>query len=111
MENNINIKKVWQDSDLLQLSIIASAEFVLVKQLCYIEKNTLRLIGEKIKQYSYDFKENCYVQFGELKGNYTPGFSLDFLAAHYSGNVKIEVDMEIDDNDEWKHRCRFYVNS
>lgn len=33
------------------------------------------------------------------------------LPADWSGHVKIEVDVEIADNDTRDHRCCFYVNS
>lgn len=63
------------------------------------------LVFEKI------YQEACYLEFGHKEGNYTTAFSMKLLPADVQGHVKIEVDIEIDDNDTRSHRCCFYVNS
>lgn len=51
------------------------------------------------------------MEFGKKEGNYTPAFSMCMLPVDTSGHVKIEVDIEIADNDMRSHRCCFYVKS
>ena len=51
------------------------------------------------------------MEFGKKKGDFTPAFSLRFLPTDNSGHVEIEIDMEIDDNPDRKHRCKFYIYS
>ena len=51
------------------------------------------------------------MEFGKKEGNYTPAFSMCMLPVDISGHVKIEVDIEIADNDTRSHRCCFYVKS
>ena len=51
------------------------------------------------------------MEFGKKEGNYTPAFSMCILPADISGHVKIEVDIEIADNDMRAHRSCFYVKS
>jgi hypothetical protein len=109
--DNIKIEKNWEDSNVLELKVSAKTEYLSIYQLCYIQTTDLELIGKNIKGYSFNFNNTCYVEFGKLTGDFTPAFSLNFLPADTSGKVKIEVDMEIDDNDERKHRCCFYVES
>lgn len=58
-----------------------------------------------------DYSSQCYLEFGNKEGNYTPAFSMNVLPADTSGHVKIEVDLEIVDNDKRSHRCCFYVES
>lgn len=48
--------------------------------------------------------------YGNKTGNYTPAFSLSILPTDNHGHVKIEVDIEIADNDRRAHRCCFYVS-
>ncbi|EAG9230761.1 hypothetical protein IIE63_002065 [Listeria monocytogenes] len=108
---NLTISKYWEDNDFLEIKVIAESEFVKVHQLCYMQEISLKEIGEKIVAYSYKPKENCYIEFGEKEGNFTPAFSLEFLKADKSGHVEIEVDMEIADNPDRKHRCKFYIYS
>lgn len=109
--NNIKITKEWEDASLLELKIEAVSEYISANQLCYIQDMDLEKNGVKIKEYSYEFSKSCYVEFGKKTGKYTPAFSLEFLPADKSGKIKIEVDMEIADNEERKHRCCFYVDS
>lgn len=76
----------------------------------YVEESVLRKAAEKIHNYIADSKEQCYLEFGNKTGNYTPAFSLNILPCDNYGHVKIEVDIEIADNDSRAHRCSFYVN-
>ncbi len=57
-----------------------------------------------------NYNVECYLEFGNKIGNYTPAFSLAFLPSQISGHVKVEVDIEIADNDKRVHKCCFYVN-
>lgn len=108
--DNIFFEKVWQDDNLLELKISASAEFVSAYQKCYIQDTDLEKIAERICKYPNNYRESCYLEFGKKEGKHTPAFSMCILPASVSGHVKIEVDLEIDDNDTRAHRCCFYVN-
>ncbi|MBL1230536.1 hypothetical protein IW492_14995 [Enterococcus sp. BWB1-3] len=109
--NNIKIIKNWEDNGLLELKVEAISEYVSVNQLCYIQDTDLEENAIRIKAFSYNFTSPCYVEFGKKVGNYTPAFSLEFLPSDKRGKIKIEIDMEIADNEERKHRCCFYIYS
>lgn len=109
--DNIFIKKNWEEDNLLELKVKARSKFVNAYQYCYIQRNDLQIIGDTIVDYVQKNNRDCYVVFGEKKGNYTPAFSLQFLQTDKSGSVQVEVDIEIDDNDSRCHRCTFYVYS
>ncbi len=109
--DNIIFKKIWQDDNLIELKISASCEFVSAYQSCYIQDKRLAEIAEKICNFAENYNESCYLEFGQKEGNYTPAFSMCMLPADMSGHVRIEVDMEIADNDTRSHRCCFYVKS
>jgi hypothetical protein len=111
MDNNIIIKKVYDEDGLIELEIIASSEFACAQQLCYVQDTDIEANADKIVEYSQNFKQDCYVEFGNKEGKYTPAFSLKFLQADSRGHLKIEVDIEIADNDDRKHRCSYYVES
>ena len=111
MNDNITIEKIWQEDDLIELNIKCSAECIIANQTCYIQASDLKDICEQITKCVRQSQQNCYVEFGKKEGNYTPAFSMDISEINASGNVKIEVDMEIADNDIRKHRCCFYVES
>lgn len=111
MSDNIIIEKIWQENDLLELVVKSSTEYVTVCQTCYIQSSDLKAISKQIAECVKGLQQNCYVEFGKKKGNYTPAFSMDILEINASGKVKIEVDMEISDDDTRKHRCCFYIKS
>ena len=97
--DTIVFEKVWQDKELLELKISARSEFVTAYQKCYIQDTALEEIAEKICDYMKDYKQSCYLEFGHKSGNYSPEFSMCLMAADNAGHVKIEVDIEIADND------------
>lgn len=110
--DNIWIEKKWQEDNLIELKISATSEFVTAYQDCYIQDCVLDDISKKIDAYIDENGESdCYLEFGNKEGNFTPAFSMKILSKDSSGHVKIEVDMEINDNDLRMHRCCFYVNT
>ncbi len=111
MQDNLIFEKIYQDDTLIELKISAVSEYVSAYQNCYIQDIELEKISEKICKYISSYGESCYLEFGHKDGNYTPAFSMELLPADSSGHVKIEVDVEIDDNDTRSHRCCFYVNT
>ena len=108
--DNIKIQKVYDNDGLIELKLIAYSELICATQMCYIQDVSLLSNASIIKNYSQK-NASVYVEFGYKKGNYTPAFSLDLAKRDMRGHVKIEVDIEIADNDERRHRCLFYVES
>lgn len=109
--DNIIFKKIWQDENLIELKISAKSEFVSAYQSCYIQDKKLEEIAEEICNFVENCNVDCYLEFGKKEGNYTPAFSMHILPADKLGHVKIEVDIEIADNDTRSHRCCFYIKS
>ena len=109
--DNIIFEKICQDDSLIELKISANSEFVSAYQSCYIQDKKLEEIAETICKFIENYNETCYLEFGKKEGNYTPAFSMCLLPADISGHIKIEVDIEIEDNDTRSHRCCFYVKS
>ena len=109
--DNINVKKIYDEDGLIELRIQASSEFISAYQHCYVQDMDLKESADKIIDYSNNFDEDCYIEFGKKEGDYTPAFSLKLLKADTRGHLKIEVDLEIADNESRSHRCCFYVES
>ena len=109
--DNIIIEKIMQDQNLVELNIKGNCNIVNVFQTCYVDVILFEREIDKIINYCKNYDKECYIQFGEKNGNFTPAFSMCIFPATKKGNVTIEVDFEIVDNNERKHRCSFYVNS
>lgn len=108
--DNIIIKKIWEDEGLIELRITAISEYVTAYQDCYIDVEKLSDISTEICSYSYNYNENCKVQFGEESEEYTPSFSMTILKADMNGRVKIEVNIYVDDSEN-NHMCCYYIKS
>lgn len=111
MQDNLIFEKIYQDDNLIELKISAFSEYVSAYQNCYIQDTALLYIAKKICNYTHHYEESYYLEFGHKEGDYTPAFSMELLPADSFGHVKIEVDLEINDNDTRAHHCPFYVNS
>ena len=109
--NNLTFEKVWQENDLIELKITAVSKYVQAFQYCYIQRCDLLDIAKKIKCFISDYTNPLYLEFGKKEGNYTPSFAMCLFSEKTTGHIKVEVDVEIDDNFERKHRCKFYVYS
>lgn len=110
--NNICIKKVWNDENLIEIFIEATSELVKVKQRCYIQEKELYENGEKILNYISTLKKDeIYIEFGKKEGNYTPAFSMCFIKKDILGHFLIEMDMEIADIKNRSHWCKFYIET
>lgn len=109
MIDNIIFEKIWQDGNIVELKIKAISEFVKAYQNCYVEDSFLKGIPEQFSKYINTPNRELYIEFGNKTGNYTPAFSMRFLPLDKLGHTKIEVDIEIADNNMRAHRCCFYV--
>lgn len=109
--DQITFKKVWTDECFFEIKVCASNEFITAYQYCYADNDMIREASEKILHYIAAYKDPVFLEFGKKEGNYTPAFSMYILPADPRGHLKIEMDMEIDDNDTRSHRCCFYVNT
>lgn len=109
--DNLSFTKLWQESNLIELEISANSEFASVYQSCYIQDEKLEKIADSICRFVKNYNDACYLEFGNKEGNYTPAFSMCMMSSDSFGHVKIEVDIEIADNDIRAHRCCFFVNS
>lgn len=109
--DNICIKKIWEDEELIELYVKAQSEFVMINQTCYISLDDLIKNSNKIKEYIQNSRIVTYVEFGKKDGNFSPAFSLEIFPCDNYGHLAIEADMEIVDNKTRMHRCKFYINT
>lgn len=108
--DNIYVKKIWEDGELIEVSVKAKSEFATINQTCYISSEDVIKNANIIKKYIQN-NEQAYVEFGNKNGNYSPAFSMELFPCDNHGNVIVEVDMEIADNKTRMHRCKFFINT
>lgn len=109
--DNIFFEKEYHEDNLIELKIVGTSKYVTANQSCYIQDTDLVEISNKILEFSKTKVLKCYIEFGNKQGEFTPAFSMELERINKHGHIRIEVDIEIDDNESRKHRCRFYIQS
>ncbi|MGT2949708.1 hypothetical protein BU202_00070 [Streptococcus cuniculi] len=110
--DNFSLEIIWRDEceDLIELKIEVATEFVTMYQYCYISSveliNNMRSIRLHLEKQS-----KTSITFGQMTGQYTPSFSMLLYPKKANDDMLVELDLEIADNDERKHRCQLYVKS
>lgn len=111
MENNTIFEKIWEDVYMAEYEITCTAKLIFIKQFVYIQSDDMKMIADRISDFIKYPRKSQYIQIGEKTGRYNSAFSMEFISADNRGHVLVEFDLEIDDNEERKHRASFYVKS
>jgi len=109
--DNIIIEKVYEDSDLMEMKISIKSKFVVAHQYFYVQGWSLEEMANMIYEYTKDFNRSYYYESGEKEGRIAPVFSFEIFPTKSNGSLKIEVDLEINDNNSRKHRCSCYIDT
>lgn len=109
--DNLIFEKIWEDIHALEFKIEAKNQYVIVWQTCYMDELGLKENINSLLQFIDSEQKHCYVEFGCKEDNSAPAFSMEASFADRSGHILLELDMEIDDNSERKHRCQLYIKT
>lgn len=109
--DNISIKKIMHDGNLIKLHLEAKNEYVLINQDCYIEDIKLKENCCNIIDFLSGDVENCYSEFGIISKSNTPAFSIFLKKIDLIGHILIELDCEVCDDENRGHRCKMFVKS
>ncbi len=108
----IDIHKLWQDNELIQLKIVCSSEIITASAKIYVSDSLIDDLIYQIRQFlNGQVMESFWAN--EKKGdNSTACVSLRFFHKDKLGHVLIEVFMELDDGGNYSsHNCCFYLNT
>lgn len=109
--DNIIFEKIWEDESMIEIKVSAITKYVSANQTFYITEEKLNELARIINLYKDNGSKSLYFETGSKTGNCTPAFSMNIIPCNSLGNINIEVDIEIDDNSNRKHRCIYYVQS
>lgn len=59
--DNIIFERIWKDSNIIELKVMASSEYINVFQNCYVEDVLLENAADKINNYIKNSNEVCYL--------------------------------------------------
>ena len=108
--DNIILKKIWQEADLIEIEVSIDSEFVVAKNNYYVSTNSIldcqRIIFDFINKKS----KECNLEFGKIGEGNVPCFNLN-LFQDRTGHVLIDVFFELDDGSMPKHQCSCYIKT
>jgi len=108
--NNIVIKKVWQDTDFLEVRISCSSENISATANVYLTNENLMMLHHGLIKFCNKEIDLFKWQSGDLGDDSTACVSFLFSRMDKAGHIAIDVFMEIDDGAPFsKHNCCFYV--
>lgn len=112
MNDNIILRKMWQDNELIQLNVICCSQVAVARTVIYVSDALIDDLTYQIRQFiDGNIKEGLWAN--EDKGNDTAAcVSLRFLNKDKKGHILIEVFMELNDGGDYsKHNSCFFVNT
>lgn len=105
--DDLIFKLIWEDENIFELNIEAKTNYVLVNENVYFNKDKIKQLSNIILKYIDNPKCEIYYESGPKKGIYTPSFSISFKGLNEKSKSILEIEMEINDNDNRMHWCKF----
>ena len=111
MNDNIEFKRIWQDTDFYKLWMCFSNDKISVKTELYTTDSKIDDLYDKIDSLIQNQVTEIFWQNGEKGNDTVPCVSMDMQKDKH-GHVLIELYVEIDDGGELsKHNCCFYLST
>jgi len=111
LKDNLKFSRNWEDDTMVELKVEAQNEYVYIWQTCYVDNTFLKKQASAIANFVESSDRSLYIEFGKIVGNYTPAFSMEFSRIDSSGHIKIDLNLENEDDTDRKHRCQLYVKT
>lgn len=108
--NNIIMKKIWQDIDILEIVIECSSNVITAETCVYVQISQLQKLYNNLKLFLIGDLEGFRWNSGEFGDNTTACVQFSFLHKDSQGHIIIEATMELDDGGPLsKHTCCFFI--
>lgn len=108
--DNIILKKIWEEADLIEIEVSINSEFVVAKANYYVSTNSILDCQKIIFEFINNNSKECNLEFGKIGEGYVPSFKLN-LSQDRTGHVLIDVFFELDDESMPKHQCSCYIKT
>ena len=112
MTDNIEMKRVWQDTDFFEILITCTSKTISASTEVYLTDATIDDLYNQIKAFLQFERSEVLWASGERGNQSTPSVAFRIFMKDSSGHVRIETFMELNDGGNLdKHNCCFYVNT
>ena len=100
---------VWEDENIFEIKITAKTQHLIISEKVYLNKEKMLNLSETIIKYVNNPKIELYYESGKKIGNFSSAFSIEFKGLSKDSKAKLELDMEILDDEIRGHWCKFYL--
>ncbi|MCY7103384.1 hypothetical protein [Streptococcus oralis] len=111
--DNIVLRTEWFDKTekFCEIRLDCKTKYLTIYQICYIFEEEMNKVYIAMDEYIKNSHQTKKIIFGDEREGGSGYFSFLLTPINLKEELKIEVDMEIADNDKGLHRCKFYVNT
>ena len=108
--DNIIIKKIWEENDLIEIGVSIHSECVEANVNYYVSSKSILDCSQKICAFINNNANKCILNFGKLGEGNVPSFKFN-LFQDKTGHALIEAFFELDDGSMPKHQCSCYIRT
>lgn len=111
MKDNIILRKIWQDDDVIELAVVCSSPLITATSEIYVSDSLIDELISEITRFLNGNKEGFWAN--EERGDAsTACVSFRLFREDELGHIAIEVFAELDDGGDYsKHNCCFFVRT
>lgn len=111
--DNIILRTEWFDETekFCEIRLDCKTKYLTIYQICYIFEEEMSKVYIAMDEYIKNPHQTKNIIFGDDREGGSGHFSFLLTPINLKEELKIEVDMEIVDNENGLHRCKFYVNT
>lgn len=111
--DNIVLRTEWFDKTekFCEIRLDCKTKYLTIYQIYYIFEEEMSKVYIAMDEYIKNPHQTKKIIFGDEREGGSGYFSFLLTPINLKEELKIEVDMEINDNENGLHRCKFYVNT
>ena len=111
--DNIILRTEWFDETekFCEIRLDCETKYLTIYQVCYIFEEKMSKVNIVMDEYIKNPHQMKEIIFGDDSEGGSGYFSFLLTPINLKEELKIEVDMEIADNENSLHRCKFFINT
>ena len=111
MRDNIILEKIWEDSNLIELTVVLSSSSVCVKRKLYTNETVLFALAHCMKAFLNEKKSRAFWKTGEKGSKGIPLLALEFYWLNRRGHICIIVNTELEGDEDVLQHCQFCIKT
>lgn len=105
--DSLSFEKIWEDVGFYELRVIAQADDVSASTAVYVAPDAVKELSYQLREFPHMQDDNFIWETGTKGISSSPCISLEFWCKDRSGDVQVEVYLELEDHQERNYHCYF----